>query len=221
MIENNQTRNDDSAAMVEVIAPTQQILAPLELSDYSQFLYSTNFGGQKGQDFTYEGIKTLGLNNGISTNDVKVEFLNDEKTDALFYCRATDRNGDTSDVVVRQKETENGRVNPNWVEKGCSRAIRNAIKALLPVQLFKTALQKAILAGDAKQSAIVEAQKALGVAWTERDESLCNIDKRTFFKAAQREYGESEHWDADTWIQVTADLKTVVEWVKSIGKSPF
>ena len=109
MIENNQIREDESAAMVEVIAPTQQVLAPLTLEDYSQFLYSTNFGSQKGQDFTYDGIKTLGLNSGISTSDVKVEYLNDEKTDALFYCRATDSNGDTSDVVVRQKETRHGR----------------------------------------------------------------------------------------------------------------
>ena len=60
MIENNQIREDESAAMVEVIAPTQQILAPLELSDYSQFLYETSYGGRKGQDFTAEGIKTHG-----------------------------------------------------------------------------------------------------------------------------------------------------------------
>ena len=165
--------------------PSEQILAPLDLSDYSQFLYDTIFGGVKGQDFTAEGIKTLGLNNGISTSDVRVEFLNDEKNEALFYCTATDRNGDTSDIVVKQKEKENGRINPNWIEKGCSRAIRNAIKARLPVQLFKTALRKAIAAGEAKQSAIVEAQQALSVAWSERDESLHNVDKRPFFDAEQ------------------------------------
>ena len=98
----------------------EQILAPLELDDYSQFLYETNFGGKKGQDFTFEGIKTLGLNSGISTGDVKIEFLNPEKTEALFYCTATDRNGDTSGVVVQQNKKENGRENPNWVAKGCS-----------------------------------------------------------------------------------------------------
>ena len=216
-----------TAELVEVeaershLTPSEQILAPLTLSDYSQFLYSTNYGGKPGQDFTAEGIKTLGLNNGISTSDVRVEFLDDAKTDALFYCRATDRNGETSDVVVRQKETENGRVNPNWVEKGCSRAIRNAIKTRLPVQLFKTALQKALLAGEAKQSAIVEAQKALGVAWTERDESLCNVNKKAFFKAAQAEYGESEHWGTETWQQILTELTTLADWVKSIPKSPF
>ena len=69
-------KNKESTAIVEVgearpITPSEQILAPLELSDYAQFLYSTNFGGQKGQDFTYEGVKTLGLNNGISTSDVR------------------------------------------------------------------------------------------------------------------------------------------------------
>ena len=193
--------------------PVEQILAPLDLSDYSQFLYDTNFGGVKGQDFTAEGIKTLGLNNGISTSDVRVEFLNDEKTEALFYCTATDRNGDTSSVVIQQNRNENGRDNPHWITKGCSRAIRNAIKARLPVQLFKTALRKAIAAGEAKQSAIVEAQQALSVAWSERNESLCNGDKRTFFDAAQEEYGDSADWDANTWQQVTDDLNTLAEWV--------
>ena len=77
-------------ALVEVeaeampLTPSEQVLVPLELSDYSQFLYETNYGGVKGQDFTAEGIKTLGLNNGISTGDVRVEFLNEEKTEALF-----------------------------------------------------------------------------------------------------------------------------------------
>ena len=223
MSEHQNTEN----ALVEVeaeampLTPSEQVLAPMELSDFSQFLYATNYGGKPGQDFTAKGIKTIGLNNGISTSDVRVEFLDDAKTDALFYCRATDRNGDTSDVVVRQRETENGRVNPNWVEKGCSRAIRNAIKARLPVQLFRTALQKAIAAGQAKQSTIVEAQRQLSVAWCERDETLGNIDKRTFFNAAQQEYGESESWEAETWRQITADLQNCEEWVKSIGKSPF
>ena len=148
MIENKNSTEATTAELVEVqaestlLTPTEQILAPLTLEDYSQFLYETSYGGKKGQDFTFEGVKTLGLNNGISTSDVRVDFLDDTETDALFYCRATDRNGDTSDVVVRQKETENGRVNPNWIEKGCSRAIRNSIKVRLPIQLFKTALQK-------------------------------------------------------------------------------
>ena len=217
MIENDQTRNDESAAMVEVIAPTQQILAPLILENYSQFLYSTNFGGQKGQDFTAEGIKTLGLHNGISTGEVRVEFLNDQKTEALFYCTATDANGNASERVVKQTETENGRVNPHWIEKGIARAERNAIKARLPVQLFRTALQKAIAAGEAKQSAIVEAQKALAIAWAERDTRLHHTNKRTFFNAAQQEYGESESWEAETWRQITADLQNCEEWVRRLA----
>ena len=223
----HQNMTEATAELVEVEAershftPSERILAPLELSDYSQFLYETSYGGVKGQDFTAEGIKTLGLNNGISTGDVRIEFLNAEKTEALFYCTATDQNNDTSSIVIQQNKKENGRDNPHWISKGCSRAIRNAIKARLPVQLFKTALQKAIAAGEAKQSAIVEAQRRLSVAWSQRDESLCNIDKRTFFNAAQQEYGESESWEAETWKQITADLQNFEEWVKSIAKSPF
>lgn len=226
MNEQNNGQNTETTAIVEVreahpVTPSQQILAPLELSDYSQFLYSTNYGGKAGQDFTYEGIKTLGLNNGISTGEVSVEFINDDKTEALFYCTATERNGDTSSIVVKGKENEHGRVNPNWISKYSSIAIRNAIKARLPIQLFKIALQKAIAAGEAKQSAIVEAQKALSVAWAERDESLCNIDKRQFYAAAQVEYGDAGHWDSETWKQVIDDLKNITDWVKSVDRSPF
>ena len=92
--------NSESAALVEVeaevahLTPSERILAPLELSDYSQFLYDTNYGGKKGQDFTAEGIKTISLQNRISTGDVRVEFLNSEQTEALFYCVATDANGE-------------------------------------------------------------------------------------------------------------------------------
>ena len=56
-----------------VPTPSERILAPLTLADYSQFLHETNFGGKKGQDFTFEGIKTLGLNNGISTGEVRIK----------------------------------------------------------------------------------------------------------------------------------------------------
>ena len=204
------------------ITPSERILAPLSLSDYSQFLYNTNYGGNPGQDFTAEGIKTIGLQNGISTGDVRIEFLNDEKTEALFYCTATDRNNDTSERVVKQCECENGRVNPHWIEKGIARAERNAIKARLPVQLFKNALQKAIAAGKAKQSAIVEAQQTLGVAWAERDQNLHHIDKKQFYAAAQAEYGDTEHWDDSTWHNITRDLKEKAEWVDKIsGKGAF
>ena len=204
-----------------VPTPSERILAPLTLADYSQFLYDTNYGGKKGQDFTAEGIKTLGLNNGISTGDVRIEFLNDEKTEALFYCSSTDRNGDTFSVVIQQNQNENGRINPHWISKGCARSIRNAIKARLPVQLFKTALKKAIDAGEAKQSAIVEAQHALGVAWSERDESLCHIKKQTFYTAAQNEYGDSEDWDDETWKQIIIDLKEMADWVKATTRGAF
>ena len=99
MSEHQNTEN----ALVEVeaeampLTPSEQVLAPLELSDFSQFLYATNYGGKPGQDFTAEGIKTIGLQNGISTGGVRIKFINNEKTEALFYCIATDRDGNTSE----------------------------------------------------------------------------------------------------------------------------
>ena len=57
----NKHQNIESTEIVEtdaaVITPSEQILAPLTLEDYSQFLYNTNYGGQPGQDFTAEGSK--------------------------------------------------------------------------------------------------------------------------------------------------------------------
>ena len=166
---NNGQQTGTGTELVEVeapqatqITPSERILAPLSLEDYSQFLYDTNYGGKPGKDFTAEGIKTIGLQNGISTGEVKIEFLNDEKTEALFYCTATDRNGDTSQRVIKQCENEHGRINPNWIEKGCARAERNAIKARLPVQLFKTALEKAIATGESETKRDCRGAKGIG-----------------------------------------------------------
>lgn len=184
-------KNKKSTALVEVeaevthLTPSERILTPLELSDYSQFLYETNYGGIKGQDFTAEGIKTLGLHNSST--------------------------GDTSSVVIQQNRNEHGRDNPNWITKGSARAIRNAIKARLPVQLFKTTLRKASEVGN-----IVEIQRQLSVAWTQRGDCLCNINKRQFFLAAQVEYGDCKYWDVDTWQQLLTDLTTLADWVKGV-----
>ena len=196
--------NEQNTEIIDVepnqaLVPVREsILAPLELADYAQFLYETNFGGKKGQDFTFEGIKTLGLNNGISPGDVRIEFLNPEKTEALFYCTATDRNGDTSGVVIQQNKVESGRENPNWVAKGCSRAIRNAIKARLPVQLLKTALQKAIATGKAQESAIIQAQKACGQAYAENADAL-GMTKKQCFSVAVAAFGDSDFWEVSEW----------------------
>lgn len=151
---------------------------------------------------------------------MKLEDKN-KKSTALVKVEAEVTHLTPDERVVKQCERENGRVNPTWVEKGIARAERNAIKARPPVQLFKTALQRAIAAGEAKQSAVVEAQKELSVAWCERDKSLGHLDKPTFYRASQVEYGESEYWDSDTWRQVITDLKEIADWVKAIGKGPF
>ena len=54
MSEHHEQSTDLVETETEVIetTPSEQILAPLELSDYSQFLYETNYGGVKGKDFT-------------------------------------------------------------------------------------------------------------------------------------------------------------------------
>lgn len=81
-----QTENEQTTDLVDVdnlrpVTPAEQIIAPLNLSDSSQFLYSTNYGGTPGTDFTADGIKTIGLRDALSTGDVPIEFLNPEKTE--------------------------------------------------------------------------------------------------------------------------------------------
>ena len=55
----NEKQIETTAELVEVtetrpLTPSERILAPLELSDDSQFLYNTNYGGKPGKDFTAE-----------------------------------------------------------------------------------------------------------------------------------------------------------------------
>jgi len=97
-----------------------------------------------------EGVKTLPLQFGISTGAVDIEFLDDMRTEALFTCTATNmQTGQTATVKILQEKREYGnRSNRYWIEKGTTRVIRNAQKALLPVGLLKSALEKAIIASE-------------------------------------------------------------------------
>ena len=55
--------NDNGHEIIEVenteslVPVREQILAPLTLADYSQFLYETNFGGEKGAGLHLRGDK--------------------------------------------------------------------------------------------------------------------------------------------------------------------
>ena len=67
---------------------------------------------------------------------------------------------------------------------------------------------------EAKATHLTPSERILAPAWCERDETLGNIEKSTFYRAAQAEYGDAEQWNAETWTQVTADLQNCKEWVK-------
>jgi len=56
--------------------------------------------------------------------------------------------GQTATVKILQGKQEFGRPNRFWIEKGTTRVIRNAQKALLPIGLLRSALQKAIIASE-------------------------------------------------------------------------
>jgi len=107
-------------------------------------------------DLSVEGVKTLPLQFGISTGDVDIEFLDDMRTEALFTCTATNmQTGQTATVKILQEKREYGnRSNRYWIEKGTTRVIRNAQKALLPVGLLKTALEKAIIASEGQMVSV-------------------------------------------------------------------
>jgi len=125
----------------------RNLLEQIDLDDYKQFLYSFESRGETVTDLSAEGVKTLALQFGISTGEVDIEFLDEAKSEALFTCTATNmQTGQTATVKILQGRQEFGRSNRYWIEKGTTRVIRNAQKALLPVGLLKSALEKAIIA---------------------------------------------------------------------------
>jgi len=127
----------------------RNLLEQIDLDDYKQFLYSYESRGQTVTDLSAEGVKTLALQFGISTGEVEIDFLDEARTEALFTCTATNmQTGQTATVNIYQEKREFGRSNRYWIEKGTTRVIRNAQKALLPVGLLKTALEKAIIASE-------------------------------------------------------------------------
>jgi len=127
----------------------RNLLEQIDLDDYKQFLYSFESRGETVTDLSAEGVKTLALQFGISTGEVDIEFLDEAKSEALFTCTATNmQTGQTATVKILQGRQEFGRSNRYWIEKGTTRVIRNAQKALLPVGLLKTALEKAIIASE-------------------------------------------------------------------------
>lgn len=176
------------------------IMQAIDIADYSQFLYNANISGKSVTDFTSEGIKTIALQYGISTGEVDIKFLNDDCTEAIFKCTATNQHGQTASVNIWQSKTEYGKENRFWIEKGTTRAIRNAQKALLPVELIKSALQKAIAKGVAKQSEIAKAQKHCSTAYQKRKSD--GRTKRDLLNAAEEAWGlPNTEWDVELWTQ--------------------
>jgi len=50
--------------------------------------------------------------------------------------------------ILQEKQEYGNRGNRYWIEKGTTRVIRNAQKALLPIGLLKTALEKVIIVSE-------------------------------------------------------------------------
>ncbi|MYK44199.1 MAG: hypothetical protein F4039_08960 [Gammaproteobacteria bacterium] len=173
----------------------------VKIADYSQFLYSSN----GYTDFNAEGIKTISLQFGISTGEIDIEFLNEEKTEALFRCAATNRQGDTASSCVYQSQTEYGKENRFWIEKGSTRARAKAQRELLPVALLKQELQRAITAGEAEKSNIIEAQRACTQAYENYNGEL---SKREFIDAHADKIGlDMENWTAQEWKALSEEIR--------------
>ena len=212
--EKNKETNEiiDVPATLAVDATPTGILQAIDIADYSQFLYNANMGGKAVTDFTSEGIKTIALQYGISTGEVSIKFLEGDSEAAIFSCTATNPHGQTASVNVWQSKFEKGRENRFWIEKGTTRAIRNAQKALLPVDLLKSALQKAIAKGEAEQGDIAAAQKRAGAAYKTRTEKQVAADtrgKRELLGAAEEAWGlANTEWDSELWHAFADALET-------------
>ena len=74
---------------------------------------------------------------------------------------------------------------------------------MLPVELLKTALQKAIAKGEAQQGDIAAAQKRAGAAYKTRTAKEVATDtrsKRELLRAAEDAWGlVNTEWDSELW----------------------
>ena len=192
-VEDAQTKDLNS-----IDATPAGIMESIDIAAYAQFLYNANIGGEERIGFNAEGIKTIALQYGISTGPVEVMFLNEDKTEAVFSCTATNiHTGQTASVNVSQSKISYGKESKFWIETGTSRAIRNSQKALLPVHLLKTALQKAIAKGEAEKSKIAEAQKKCTEAFKKYTGEL---SKEQCLAVAENAFGMSYiQWDSELW----------------------
>lgn len=198
---------EETTALATVDATPAGIMAAIEIADYSQFLYNANMGGKPVTAFTSEGIKTISLQYGISTGPVEIQFLDDGNA-AIFTCTATHQNGQTASVNVYQSKMDYGKENKFWIEKGTTRAIRNAQKALLPVELLKTALQRAIAKGEAEQSEITKAQARCSRIYREREKELQRSKRELLQDAADAWDLEFAEWDVELWHQFADALES-------------
>ena len=200
--------SEDEVASVpaEIDARPNSIMANIDIEHYAQFLYTAGKGDKAWTAFNSEGIKVIGLNYGISTGPVSIEFLDEDKTHAIFSCESKNRQGDTASANVEQFKKEFGKDNPHWITKGTTRARTAAIKALLPVQLLQSMLSEAIAAGKIKKSEIQEIQKECTKNYEVRSDK--SISKKELMHAAEEEFGATiDSWDASMWKQFAESLK--------------
>lgn len=181
----------------------------LDTGVLKEFLTSWKQGGGTVTTFTANGIQYIAQELGISI--VSSDFK--ETSNGGYYFTAEAKNLHTGQSYVTHiyqpstmKRGGKEVFDPDAIAKGSTRVARNAMSALIPVQVLKHRVQAAIRAGEVSVSEIMTAQKEARSAMETRRADL----KTTFgvtpgdaFEIAQARLGSADEWAAEDWQAFT------------------
>ena len=201
LVEGEATESEtESTAITEFDARPSAYVENVKAETFAEYLVPITFGGQVKTDLSAYGIEHLAAELGISIVDQSFT-----ENDTHYFMKSTaqcEHTGRKSVATVSQPKqtTAHGQVkdDANALEKASRRGNRNALRQMIPVQLLKKLIERAIREGKAKQSAISEAQARCTEAYEANAEAL-GMSKREVFAIAQQSFGDSDTWTVDDW----------------------
>ena len=194
------------------------LLGDINITDFSEYLYEFSQGGKTVVDLNAHGIRHLAMMLHVSIEETEVSETSDGKA-WLVKARATNVRFGTSyeSAVVQAKfyrpkrgETE-PRADHQALEKALTRAQRNAMRGLIPTDMIKRLILKAVEEGKAKQSAIIQAKNKCRAEMKRQKESLesLGISPAEVYEYAVQVNGDPETWGEGTWDELSTAVQDV------------
>ena len=194
------------------------LLGDIDITDFSEYLYEFSQGGKTVVDLNAHGVRHLAMMLHISIESTDVQETSDGKGWVVKAKAKNVRFGTCYESAVFQSKfygAKRGDAEPRpdhqSLEKAMTRAQRNAIRGLIPTDMIKRLIQKAVAEGQAKQSAIIQAKDKCRTEMKRQKESL---ESHGISIAAVYEYtvqvkGDPETWAAEDWNELAAAVQDV------------